>query len=355
MKKELSPELIRKYLAGECSPQERQLVDEWYDSFEHQDGLVDSLNEQQQQDLKMRMLGTVKTDIRRQTKYAGHLHTPLALYVRIAAMLVLMAGLAFFFISNFTSDGPGSGQREVAGKVVSMKATANHQKAIRKVTLSDGSTIWLSAHSTIRHPEIFKADIREVYLEGEAFFDVKRDSLRPFVIYSSHVTTRVLGTSFTISAYTQNPGIEVSVVTGKVAVSVNSASEHENNGEKAQTPAEHTPASLVLLPNEKATFSKADLSLQREVIDPLPKKSLWAPASLSFQDTPIRQVVKELNRRFDAEITVTDEAINNCTIRADFTSQHLPLIIELICKSIDADYRIIDKKISISGEGCTSN
>jgi ferric-dicitrate binding protein FerR (iron transport regulator) len=363
MKKEISPELIKKYLAGQCSPEELQLVNRWYDSFEKEDGLIHSVEEQQQFNLKMKMLSRIKKNIHQQKKTTAdiktnrHLSNHFAFYVRIAAMIVLVAGLSYFIFHYAVVKNQDTRQESVVDTGEKFKAISNNQTASKKVTLSDGSTIWLSGNSTIKHAASFKPHIREVYLDGEAFFDVKRDTLRPFVVYSSQLTTRVLGTSFTIRAYQQDPRIEVSVVTGKVSVYVKSDGETKATaGEnKAGVHKEGKASEMVLLPNERATFSKTDLALQREEIKPLPKKNLWAPASLSFQNTPIRQVIKELNRHFDAEILIEDEAINHCTIRADFTNKNLPLIIELICKSIDADYRMIDKKISIWGEGCSSN
>jgi ferric-dicitrate binding protein FerR (iron transport regulator) len=363
MKKEISPELIKKYLAGECSPEELRLVNRWYNSFENEEGLISSLDEQQQLDLKSKMLSKVKKNIHQQkkitatTKVDRNLSNRFALYAKIAAMTVIVAGLSFFIINYSTINNPDTKQEMLVNTRETVREIANHQVDSKKISLPDGSTIWLSANSTIKHPANFETHIREVYLDGEAFFDVKRDTLRPFIIHSGHLTTRVLGTSFTIRAYQQDPRIEVSVVTGKVSVYVKPEAETKvaKDENKASPQIDSKAGELVLLPNEKATFSKINLALQREPIEPLPKKNRWAPASLSFQNTSIRQVVKELNQQFDAEILIEDQAINNCTIRADFTNQNLPLIIELICKSIDADYRMIDKKIVISGEGCSTH
>ena len=84
--------------------------------------------------------------------------------------------------------------------------------------LPDSTFVSLNADSKISYPAKFSASKREVYLEGEAFFDVKRDVNRPFLIYANGSTTEVLGTSFNVNAYPSENIVEISVVTGKVAV-----------------------------------------------------------------------------------------------------------------------------------------
>src|SRR5690606_1488289 len=101
-----------------------------------------------------------------------------------------------------------------------------------RITLSDGSQVWLNESSTIRYPEHFEKDKREVLLSGEACFDVGPDKKRPFVVKTSKVTTRVLGTSFNVNAYQKEPQTKVTVETGRVAVSL--AGDQKEQREVAQ-------------------------------------------------------------------------------------------------------------------------
>ena len=85
------------------------------------------------------------------------------------------------------------------------------------IELADGSKIWLNADSKVQYPALFNGSTREVYLNGEAFFDIAKNPSKPFIIHLSNGTVRVLGTSFNIKAYDNEPVVETSVATGKVA------------------------------------------------------------------------------------------------------------------------------------------
>src|SRR5439155_2315167 len=87
--------------------------------------------------------------------------------------------------------------------------------------LPDSTQVWLNAASSLEFPEAFQSGKREVYLVGEAFFDVKHAENRPFIIHTGNVTTRVVGTAFNIKGYPDQPDVIVSVKRGKVQVSKN--------------------------------------------------------------------------------------------------------------------------------------
>ena len=91
----------------------------------------------------------------------------------------------------------------------------------KQVSLPDGTKVWLSPNSKLAYPDKFEGTVRQVTLEGEAFFEVTHEASHPFVIKSGELSTTVLGTSFNISAYTQQNTINVTLVTGKVAVALN--------------------------------------------------------------------------------------------------------------------------------------
>ena len=100
----------------------------------------------------------------------------------------------------------------------------NHQNNTSKaqtITLPDRSTITIEPFSSLKYPQKFKQDQRTVFLSGEAFFDVAKDSLRPFIVYANQTITKVLGTSFFISAFEGQKTVEVNVISGKVAVYAN--------------------------------------------------------------------------------------------------------------------------------------
>ncbi len=98
-----------------------------------------------------------------------------------------------------------------------MQEVENTSGSVQKVALADGSVVSLEPGSTLRYPEHFGTQ-REVYLTGEAFFNVFRDEKHPFLVYAEDVVTRVLGTSFRVKAYGQGKEVRVAVTSGKVSV-----------------------------------------------------------------------------------------------------------------------------------------
>src|SRR5690606_7625428 len=91
-------------------------------------------------------------------------------------------------------------------------------REVKELLLSDGTKVWVNANSRLKYPKRFENDKREIVLEGEAFFKVKRDEQRPFIISSKGIRTTVLGTSFNISSYAGDEEVKVTVISGKVAV-----------------------------------------------------------------------------------------------------------------------------------------
>jgi transmembrane sensor len=350
MKKEISAELIKRYLSGNCSEEEAKLVDEWYDSFEDEDGFIGSLSAENREEIGQELFKEIERKNHQQRqkpvtaikggtaeKYSSNAGKSYALYLKVAAVVIVVFGLAFLIThTDLTSakQTPAEGSNKIA-----LQHFTNTHTSLQKYVLPDGSTIWLHPRTTIEFPGNFNEKVREVSLRGEAFFDITKDSLRPFIIHSSKLTTKVLGTSFTIKAYEHDPHIEVSVLSGKVSLRIEEGPE---------------PAGLILMANQKGVFSKAANQLQKEEIKPLLRQNVWAKTTISFDDTPISEVIRQLNEKFDAEIKIAGKPLNY-TIKADFTNQNLPLIIDLICKSIEASYEINGKKITIQGEDCSTN
>lgn len=129
--------------------------------------------------------------------------------IAIAAMLIIISGI-YFYRSDF-------------GKL--FQAKVNYEQAIttnqrKQIQLPDGTRVWLSPNSKLDYPAQFKESERQVSLTGEAFFEVTHDARHPFTIKSGRLSTTVLGTSFNVMAYTQQHTINVTLVTGKVALAL---------------------------------------------------------------------------------------------------------------------------------------
>ena len=326
MKRDSFQKLVQKYLNGDCTPEEIAAVHDWYESCETERNPVESLSSLEQQQLKQRLLTGIRTKIAGegtfQHKTGERKRLPATLIYSlsgIAAMLILVMGIVFFRQSTSPADA-------VSGDIV----VVNNTKSIRKLELIDGSIVWLNPGSEIEYPERFTSKQRTVQMKGEAFFEVSPDKSRPFLIYSDQVITRVIGTSFRIRAY-ENIPVEVSVVTGKVSVSLQ----------------EQLDSEITLLPNEKATYSKTVNSLKKEEERETSAIRMWQKATLSFDNEPIRKVIQSLNKRFGVHISSDDEDLLNYVLRADFTDQSLPSILEMLEKSLNLHYEIDGRRIIV--------
>lgn len=200
-------QLIDRFLNNTATTDERKLVDAWYESFNEKDRPVFLTAEEEQQ---------LKADIYNEVK--GYWHRPPfliralpALKYAAAAILVISAYLGFH-------KSPSKSKLKDQNNY---QAINTGTREVKKIDLPDGSEVWLNANSHIRISQDFQhLKERCVYLdEGEAFFKVKHDVTRPFFVFTRSVNTRVLGTSFNVSAYQELRHSVVTVATGRVRVS----------------------------------------------------------------------------------------------------------------------------------------
>lgn len=220
----------------------------------------------------------------------------------------------------------------------SWETIATTQGERREISMPDGSKIWLNQSSSLSYPKLFTT--RSVKLTGEAFFEVKKDPAHPFVISSGEIVTRVLGTSFNIRAYPQEQNIKVSVVTGKVEVSVVS--------KKTNTP---QAAHLFLLPGDASVYSKNEqyLDTAKTVVNPI----TWKNQQLIFKSTPLKQVVPILEDYFNTKIQVTNPLLLECTFTASFEYDSLDTVFSVLQGAL-VNIKI-DKQQGeylLSGSGC---
>jgi ferric-dicitrate binding protein FerR (iron transport regulator) len=148
-----------------------------------------------------------------------------------------------------------------------------------KISLADGTVIWLNAGSILRYPSIFAGKTREVELIGEGFFDVKRDSLHPFIVKASDIRIKVLGTSFNVKSYPDERTIETTLVKGLVTI-------------QQQNPKRSNGQVLYLKPNQRATFIKDKGKL---ILSGTEKEAIIKVSSCATEDHSTQQVLLTKN------------------------------------------------------------
>jgi transmembrane sensor len=347
MKKHISSELLNKYLRGECTPQEEARVDEWYSSFNNNQNDERLRNLRDRSNLEKKMLQHIKATIKNadllSTENAdrmGNKKFSTRFFYRAAAAVTfaIAIGLAIYSGRDLLPLFKSPSQSLII---------RNASKTITRQSLADGSVIWLQPNSQVEYSAKFSKTTREIALTGEAFFDIAPDRDHPFIITTGNVVTRVLGTSFNIKAYTHSSSIEVSVLTGRVFVAVTDTLH-------AHSTSVHSNA-CVLLPHQSATYHKIENSLKTNVVAQLSQLNIWEPKDIIFENVQLRDAILTLEENFNVRIEAANKNVLNCLIRADFTHQNLPDILEMLAKSVEATYEIRGNAIFLNGEGCTSS
>jgi len=234
--------------------------------------------------------------------------TPIMKYgLQYAAVVLICFGLSFLYLYNTT---PGFGK-------LSKVQTAESKD---KVELADGSQIQLNVNSKLIYPNHFGDNKRLVKLKGEAFFNIKRDTSKPFIIESGKTLIKVLGTSFNIRNITGNQTL-VSVNTGVVSFKV------KNNGQE-----------IILKKGQVGLFKDNQLTLLNK---PNRNCDSWRTGSLSFKNTPFIQVLEDIERLYKVKFKNENKKLENLKLTIDFNNYDLDKVLKQLELLIQAN---IEKK-----------
>ncbi|MBO9634475.1 MAG: FecR domain-containing protein [Chitinophagaceae bacterium] len=298
--------LAQKYIAGTATAEEAALLHEWYDTIDpgHTETVLVS-TPVSSAEMSEEIFASLQQKIEKEKNKVlilphRHFHR---VYAAAAAILVLIAGAALWYLLSAPvkkespqfvkeaskevpapqaaravitlasgerlyldslSDGPiaveGSTRVLKKNNGIVYEATPNTDEVqynvinvprasrVVNLTLSDGTRVWLNAESSLRYPVAFTGNTRNVEITGEAYFEVSKDPKRQFNVSSRGLTTAVLGTSFNVNTYADEPSMKVTLLEGSVLVNY-------RNGEK-----------LMLKPGEQARLnSSSSLNLEKDV------------------------------------------------------------------------------------------
>ncbi|MFI5193158.1 MAG: FecR family protein [Chitinophagales bacterium] len=253
--------------------------------------------------------------------------------LRIAAIiLVLFTGTALYLYLN---KHPADNRKRLpaaANALTPEKTEAANKR--QTIHLPDGSTVVLNADSRLDYPSAFTGKTREIYLSGEAYFDIKHNPQKPFLVHTGKITTKVLGTSFDIRAYPEDESIKVTVTRGKVQV----LKENKSLG--------------LITANQQISFSKKTEAYAEKVVD---SKSFisWKPEEISFNDISMLDAAKKIEQRFGKTVEFANPDIKNCRVTATFSEDDvLEEILIVICGVSKSNFVIQNNKVIINGKGC---
>lgn len=336
--------VLQRYLAGRCTPQERALVERWYDRLDEAEGRAQRMPSQAaaEEVIWQRLLrsgaGRLAQPAARERRPAAFWQTPH--FQRAAAALLLAAGLG---VLPYAAHRPAQPQPTAATSALGWTRHLNTTHAVENFQLPDGSAIALHPGSSLRYATAFAGPRRDVHLTGEAFFKVSKNPARPFLVFTNHLVTTVLGTSFRVKAYADSKENYVAVREGRVAVQARRTARLD------ATPASPAAAGVLLLPNQQVVYSASQRYLKKELVD---KPVVLAPQAFEFEERPVAEVLTALEKAYGVDIEYDKARLASCTVSITFYNEPLFEKLGLLCKSLGAYYTLADAQIIIHSTGC---
>lgn len=261
----------------------------------------------------------------------------------VAVLLTLAAGLWWLKTREMSASIAGINVKEVV-----IVALNGERKQLR---LPDSTTVHLNSGSKLIYNKDFGKGNRQVWLEGEAFFEVTKDAAHPFLVNTKRMTVKVLGTIFNVKAYNTNEDIETTVVEGKVEVSLNETMEKK----------------VILLPNEKIALKnktiekeKAQLktpapnfSYEVKTVKPvakemnMPEEIAWVKEKVVFSDEPFEMVALKMERWYNVHFHFENENVKSISMSGDFDGVSIDEALRILQLMVGFNYTIKGDEIFI--------
>lgn len=319
--------LISRYLNKETSAEENQIIEKWLAENGNANPDWQKLDRSGKDQWLSDRLLDIKGTIKQTAPPVVPIATSKYLWYKIAgvaAVLVISFGLYLSWPVLNT---------QILSHSLASISIPEHQK--KQITLADGTTVWLNAGAELRYPKVFNTDSREVYLSGEAYFDVQHDAAKPFLIHTGDVVTRVLGTAFNIKEDKKNHTLEVTVTRGKVSV------------------ADDGKLLSVLTANQQVSLDLLSRKAEEKTVDTKPITA-WQDNEMLFDDVRFSDAAKQLEQHFHVKITFENEKLKDCRFSGTaLKGEQLDKVLDVISGFNNSTWKMKPgNHIVISGEGC---
>ena len=204
-----------------------------------------------------------------------------------------------------------------------------------QITLSEGTIIWLNSGSKLIYPVVFAKNKREVYIEGEAVFDVKHMNDKPFVVSTKDFDIKVLGTVFNVSAYSDDKNSSAVLAQGKIELSYTGASI------LSKEKLEISPGSMAIFDHNQRTFEKKQVNPQMFLS--------WRDGYLTLNREKLENILKKLSRYYNIEMVITDNQLKNETFSGFLDLKNSSEeVLSVINETTPLNYSIDHEKIFIN-------
>ena len=341
--KKIEEKLILKYLNDESSEEEKKLVLRWFktpEGFTYLERLLDcdirglqkKVNHSYYYSKKPdteRLLSAIKSNIwedlpgKKDYRKISKRDYSLPL-IKLAVFLVVALFTLFIYLIAYEK------QVDEPEEVVSRHYTTSEGEQ-KLLTLHDGSTVLMNGNSQVWvHSDNF-ISLRELELEGEAYFDVVDIPESPFIIHAKNATIEVLGTAFNVKTYDWHDNVQVAVSEGRVSFT---------------SKLSHLDKRSVTL--AKGQFAYFDFNDNDFVVENFGVENylVWKSGRLIFKDLPLEKVCLQLNRLYDVECSFDDKALKDLSLTSNFSGESLDKTLSVIALSLGINYQFDnDKKV----------
>ena len=310
----IGPQLLKKFFKGQCTPLEKEHVEQWLASDEYDESVDgNDFKGMDKEIIKDQMWEEIKPKEESIEKHSSFRRQ----FLKVAAsVLIIMVSVyplhKFLFTGSHNRDSITSVRYEVI-------QTMRGEK--RKITLQDGTVIHLNANSELRVSTHFSDTSRTVYLYGEAHLQVTRDEARPFTIVTKHTSIRVLGTVFNVRVYPDEELTTVVVSEGKVRLS----------------PDEGIP--IVLTENQLAVYSSNDRKISRKNVYAAAYMA-WKDNQLVFRDQSLKEIATILERWYDVQVEIKTPALEEHRFTGIYKNVELPGLMKDMSKAMQFEYQL---------------
>lgn len=329
--------LIDKYLQDGASPAEKKLIEDFFQAQENKNVFSHEHN------IQRPMWQAIRAHIKKQE--VDTTHKQAATGHRVPRTLWVACGILCVIVLSFTGVYYYNHHKTEKESLQWLTTTCQRGQKMT-LTLSDGSVVKLNSATTISYPAAFNTHRRQVKLQGEAFFEIIKETDRPFIVQTGNVVTRVMGTSFNVQAFPEE-SIRITVETGKVSV------ENMHDSIPQKDPSSNVSSNHVLLsPSEQAVYDPHSNKITTATVN-LEQFLAWRHSTLQFQNTSMEEVARVLERWYDVSIQFRHDHIKACKVNGQYEKQTIQNVLESIQYMYGIQYKFIDaRKIELHGRGC---
>lgn len=316
--------LLAKYILGELTPKELEHIIQWKNESNENSALfrkITHLRVQSKYDVYRR---TEKTDdalklINRQIDQRSKGYS-FKRFLRYAAVIMIFISFSVFGLKNYME------QEEQYVSIV-----VKEGGVVKKISLDDGTVVWMNSGSTLRLPNSFSSENRSVRIEGEVYFDVRKNQENPFFVHTGQMSVKVLGTSFSINSRDEGEIIETILTSGKVVL------QDRNNN-----------TILEMSPGEKVTFIPGKGEYSVETID-VNVSTAWHLDQLTFESVTLREIVNKIAILYDVNVNLESKTLADkkfrCVINRD---ESLIEVLDILKYLARIEYRIEGDEVFIN-------